>query len=593
MNQYRTHNCNELNINHQGQVVTLSGWIKSIRDHSGVLFIDLRDHYGITQIVIRNKDLLDQIDQIRIESVITVIGTVELRSKETINTNINTGAIEIKSNTIHILSKAKVLPFPINGTVKIPEELGLKYRYLSLRDDILHNNLILRHKVLQKVREILVENDFLEIHTPILTKSSPEGARDFIVPSRLHHGKFYALPQAPQQFKQLLMISRFDKYFQIAPCFRDEDSRADRSPGEFYQIDMEMAFATQEDVFSIVETLLTKIFKEYGTKPIKPEIKRIPYIESMLKYGSDKPDLRNPIIIEDITEFCNNITHEILNKLIQNGAKVRILPIKNVATETKSFFDKLQDFAKKNGAPQGIAYIIKKNNEFKGPLVKFLDNVDQIWSHLNLNNNDGIFFVIDQAPEKLSSLLRKYLGEELNLIDTSHHILCWITDFPFYELTDDNKIDFTHNPFSMIQGGMDALDKCQGKTEELLKLKSYQYDIVCDGIELSSGAVRNHIPELMYKVFKYTGKDDDYINENFGGMIKAMEYSAPPHAGIAPGFDRLIMLLTNEINIRQVIAFPLNQNAEDMMLNAPAHITKEQLQELSIAIIDKKPIKQT
>ncbi len=585
---FRSHNCNDINKKNINENVIISGWIKSIRDHNGVLFVDLRDHYGTVQVVIRDSSLLDQINSIRIESVIQVFGNVIARNDENINSNIDTGEVEVVGTKINTLSSAQVLPFTINGNSKIPEDLGLEYRYLALRDDTLHGHIILRHQVMQTIRTTLIQEGFLEIHTPILTASSPEGARDFIVPSRLHKGKFYALPQAPQQFKQLLMMSRFDKYFQFAPCFRDEDSRADRSPGEFYQLDMEMAFVNQEDIFKIVEKVLKDVFNQYGKKPLQNRIEQISYDDAMLKYGSDKPDLRNPLIIEDITSFCKGISHEILNNLIKSGAKVRVVKVKNITNSTKSFFDKLQIFAKNNGGKQGIAYIIKKEDKFKGPLVKFLENIEEIWTHLKLSDGDGIFFVIDKKPEKLVGLLRTYLGEALNVIDKSKHILCWIVDFPFYELDDNNEIDFTHNPFSMIQGGEEALNKCNGDKDQLLNLKSYQYDIVCDGVELSSGAIRNHIPELMYKAFEYTGKDRSYVDQHFNGMMKAMKYGCPPHGGIAPGFDRLLMLLTDEINLRQVIPFPLNQNAQDTMMKSPNTVSDKQLQELSIKITKAK-----
>jgi len=588
-NKYRTHSCNALTKEDAGKTVTLSGWIKSVRDHNGVVFLDLRDHYGVTQIIIRENNLLAQINKIRIESVIQIQGKVVLREEFTINPSITTGEIEVVATEITLLSECNLLPFTINGNVKIPEELGLKYRYLALREDSLHNNIVLRHNVMRTVRTSLIEEGFMEINTPILTANSPEGARSFIIPSRLHKGKFYVLPQAPQIFKQLLMVSRFDKYFQIAPCFRDEDPRADRSPGEFYQIDMEMAFATQEDVFKVVEKLLKNIFTKYSSKKFNESFPHIQYDEALKTYGSDKPDLRNPLLIFDITHFCKNIQHEGLHSLISNGAKVRVIPVKNLADKTKSFFDKIQKFAKENGADQGVAYIMQKENEYKGPLVKFLNNIDDIWQFLNLQNGDGIFFIIQNNPVKLAGALRTYLGEELELIDKSTHRFCWITDFPMFEWNDDTQqIDFLHNPFSMIQGGMQALQACNNDKEKLLELKAFQYDIVCDGIELSSGAVRNHIPELMYMVFETVGKDRTYVDANFKGIVDAMTYGAPPHAGTAPGLDRILMILTDSPNIRNVIAFPLNQHAEDKMMSAPNHVTDAQLRELGIKLDIKK-----
>ena len=588
MHSYRTHNCSALNKSHVDQTVKLSGWVHRKRDHPNVLFIDLRDHYGITQVVFLEK-FMDEASRIKFESVITVTGKVTARSTDTVNDTIPTGAIEVVVESYVIESAADMLPFNVNIDQLAPEETRLKYRFLDLRRERLHNNIILRSAVISELRTLMLGKGFTEFQTPILTASSPEGARDFLVPSRMHPGKFYALPQAPQQFKQLLMVSGFDKYFQIAPCFRDEDARADRSPGEFYQLDIEMSFVTQEDIFSTIEPVMHDLFTKFSNKPVSSTpFPRITYDNAMLKYGSDKPDLRNPIEIADATEIFADSDFTIFRENIKKGFKVRAIPGPKTASMPRSFFDKLGGYAISEGAG-GLGYIqFADDGSAKGPVAKFLnaDKLESLKKICNAHSGDSIFFTCDQALKaaKLAGKIRTKLGEELGLIAQDCYKFCWIVDFPFYELNEETgKIDFSHNPFSMPQGGIDALLNAKSQ-DELLGIKAYQYDIVCNGIELSSGAIRNHKPELMYKAFEIVGYSAEVVDERFGGMIRAFKFGAPPHGGIAPGIDRIVMLLADAQNIREVIAFPLNQQAEDLLMSAPSVVDQKQLRELGIML---------
>ena len=592
MHAFRTHHCSELNEHNVGENVKLSGWIHRKRDHGNLLFIDLRDHYGVTQLVITNEDsFLESATHVPYESVVTITGKVLKRTEETVNRDIPTGQIEVAVETWEIESASEPLPMQVNVDREHPEETRLKYRFLDLRRENTHNNIVLRSKIIASLRNRMVEQGFLEIQTPILTASSPEGARDFLVPSRLHPGKFYALPQAPQQFKQLLMTSGFDKYFQIAPCFRDEDARADRSPGEFYQLDMEMAFATQEDVFNVMEPVLRDTFREFSKKEISSEVfPRIPYEESMLKYGNDKPDLRNPIEISDVSEIFAGSGFGIFAKQVEKGAVVRAIPAPGTGDQPRSFFDKKNDWAREEGYP-GLGYIIFSNGEAKGPIAKNLDEarIAKLKEIAGLGDNDGVFFACGKKDDAaaLAGKARTKIAEELNLIDDNVFKFCWIIDFPYFEWDEDNqKIEFSHNPFSMPQGGLEALEAAQSN-EELLAIKAFQYDIVCNGIELSSGAIRNHKPDLMYKAFGMCGYSADVVDEKFGGMIRAFKFGAPPHGGIAPGVDRIVMLLANEPNIREVIAFPMNQKAEDLLMNAPGTADHKHLRELNIQLSPK------
>jgi aspartyl-tRNA synthetase len=590
MHRYRTHTCSELSLNDSGKIVKISGWVHRKRDHGQLLFIDLRDHYGITQIVIDQANLLDYCSKISNESVITIIGKVSARSQDSINEHLQTGQIEVLATDVSIESSAKPLPLSVNGDQETCEEVRLKYRFLDLRRQKIHQNIITRSKVIQEIRSLMIEKGFMEFQTPILTASSPEGARDFLVPSRLHPGKFYALPQAPQQFKQLLMVSGFDKYFQIAPCFRDEDARADRSPGEFYQLDVEMSFVTQEDVFSCMEDVLFKLFSKFSSRRVsQAPFVRIPYKEAMLKYGSDKPDLRNPIEMCDLTDLFLESQFTVFKNNIDKGAVVRGIPAFGAASSPRSFFDKLGEFATMQGA-SGLGYITfnQLDGFAKGPIAKFLneEQIEQIKRIAKLKNGDAIFFSCQQKGDidKISAKIRTQIAQDLNLVEKNVYKFCWITDFPFYEWSHDAKaIDFSHNPFSMPKGGLQAL--LEAKTEqELLEITAYQYDIVCNGIELSSGAIRNHQPEIMYKAFELVGYSKQEVEEKFGGMLRAFSYGAPPHGGIAPGIDRIVMLLCDEPNIREVIAFPLNQQAQDLLMNAPSEVTASQLKELNIIL---------
>jgi aspartyl-tRNA synthetase len=586
MHKFRTHNCGQLDKNSIGQKVKLSGWVHSKRDHGNLIFIDLRDHFGLTQCVIdgQNSGLdLNQIASIKLESVITIVGSVIARAEEAVNANILTGGVEVKIEEFHIESLAEQIPFQISEKGEnYPEELRLKYRFLDLRREKTHQNIILRSNVISFIRHRMTGIGFLEIQTPILTASSPEGARDYLVPSRLHPGKFYALPQAPQQFKQLLMVSGFDKYFQIAPCFRDEDLRADRAP-EFYQLDLEMSFVTQEDVFSTVEPVLRDIFEKFGSKKIiGDKFIRIPYEEAILKYGIDKPDLRNPLIIADATEIFRGSEFSIFAKAIESGASVRAIPAPKCASQPRSFFDKMIEFATQNGA-KGLAYInFDENGEAKGPIAKFLtaEKLQQLKTENNLQNGDAVFFSCGKAKDaaKIAGVVRIKLGEDLNLIDKNIYKFCWVIDFPMYELNDETgKIEFSHNPFSMPQGGIEALN-----STDPLQIKAFQYDIVCNGVELSSGAIRNHKPEIMYRAFELAGYGREVVEAEFGAMLNAFKFGAPPHGGIAPGIDRIIMLLADEPNIREIIPFPMNGKAQDLMMSAPANVSERQLKELSI-----------
>lgn len=596
MTKYRTHTCGELSAANVGQIVKLSGWVHRRRDHGGLAFIDLRDHYGITQCVIDSDETLtNQIAHLHYESVITVSGIIVARSQDARNTHMATGDIELRIQTFYLESDADVLPIQVNCDKEFPEETRLRYRFLDLRREKLHNNIILRSKVIAAIRAKMHEQNFIEFQTPILTASSPEGARDFLVPSRVHPGKFYALPQAPQQFKQLLMTSGFDRYFQIAPCFRDEDARADRSPGEFYQLDIEMAFVTQEDVFAAVEPVMRSIFTEFSSKKVTASpFLHISYSDAMLKYGCDKPDLRNPIIISDVTEIFRDSEFTIFRENIKKNAIVRAIPAPNTAELPRSFFDKLIAFAQENGAA-GLGYIsFNKDGSAKGPIAKFLtpEQLEKLKEIAGIANGDSVFFASDQSSKaiKLAGQVRIKLGEELALIDHDQFAFCWIVDFPFYEWNEDEgKIDFSHNPFSMPQGGIEVLNQAKTK-EDLLNIKAYQYDIVCNGIELSSGAIRNHKPELMYKAFELVGYNKDVVDDRFRSLITAFKYGAPPHGGIAPGIDRMVMLLADEKNVREVIAFPMNQQAQDLLMNAPANVDEKQLRELHIQL--RKPAKE-
>ena len=586
MNEYRTHNCGEIRKENVGQKIKIAGWVQVVRDLGGVVFIDLRDQYGITQAVTSGNDkMVDIASKIPSESTISIEGTVKLRDEETINKNIPTGEVEVVIENIEILGKRlKTLPFEVNSDVDVREDLRLQYRYLDLRNEKLKQNILLRAKILQYLRKQMIDRDFVEVQTPILTSSSPEGARDYLVPSRVHPGKFYALPQAPQQFKQLLMVSGIDKYFQIAPCFRDEDARADRAPGEFYQLDMEMAFATQEDVFKIMEEVMYNTFKKFSDKKVTEyPFPRIAYRDAMLKYGSDKPDLRNPLIIQDVTELFQNIEFNAFK-----GKTVRVICTPNVADRTRKFFDDMTTFAMEECGAKGLAWLrLNDDNTFQGPIAKFIDeeSTKKLIETTGMKPGDAIFFIADkeEIAAPLAGQIRQELGIRLDLLEKDVFKFCWIVDFPMYELSDEGRIEFSHNPFSMPQGGMEALN-----TKEPLDILAYQYDIVCNGIELSSGAVRNHDPELMIKAFEIAGYGKDVIEEKFAALFNAFHYGAPPHAGVAPGVDRMIMLLTDEPNIREVIAFPMNSKAQDLLMQAPGNVTEKQLREVHIKIDVKK-----
>ncbi|MUG81551.1 aspartate--tRNA ligase [Commensalibacter melissae] len=586
MHRYRTHNCAALRSQDVGSTVKLSGWIHSKRDHGGLLFIDLRDHFGITQIIIpANSPLLNTAERLRVESVICITGKVVAREGETVNPKLPTGQIEIQAENLEIISEATVLPFQVTGNENYPEDLRLKYRYIDLRRERVHRNLMLRSNIIASLRHRMIEQGFTEFQTPILTASSPEGARDFLVPARLHPGKFYALPQAPQQFKQLAMVAGFDRYFQIAPCFRDEAARADRSPGEFYQLDFEMSFVTQEDVFETLEPVMEGIFKEFApthTVSSAP-FERIPYKQAMKEYGSDKPDLRNPLKLVDVSEAFKNSSFGLFAKIVEAGGEVRAVPAPGAGSFPRSFFDKLNKWAREEKAG-GLGYIIFEDNGAKGPIAKNLDEerCEMIRQACHLKSGDAVFFVAGQGPDmvKFSGSVRTKIATELDLIEKNAFRFCWIVDFPMYEINEETGlIDFSHNPFSMPQGGLEALIN-----KNPLEINAYQYDIVCNGIELSSGAIRNHRPDIMIKAFEIAGYPEEEVEKRFGGMLNAFRYGAPPHGGAAPGIDRMVMLLMDEPNIREVILFPLNQQGEDLMMEAPAPISAERLKELSLAI---------
>ncbi|WP_435150277.1 aspartate--tRNA ligase [Candidatus Pelagibacter bacterium nBUS_44] len=594
MNKYRSHNCNELRKNDLDKEISVSGWINRKRDHGNLLFIDLRDNYGITQCIIdkENKNF-SQLEKTQLETVVKITGKVVNRSNETINKDIETGEIEVVISEFEILGTCKELPMPVFSDQEYAEEIRLKYRFLDLRRKKIHENIILRSKVISYIRDEMTKLGFLEFQTPILTSSSPEGARDFLVPSRLNPGKFYALPQAPQQFKQLIMVSGFDKYFQIAPCFRDEDARADRSPGEFYQLDLEMSFVEQEDVFNVVETLLVNTFKKFSKKKLmNDKFPKISYTESMLKYGSDKPDLRNPLIINDITEVFTreDVSFEIFKKLVKSGSNVRCISTKDTKDKPRSFFDNIDKWAKEQGG-SGLAYFtFEENDELsaKGPIGKFFSKeaLLEIMKKTNSKVGDSIFMACSKQSdlEKITALARDKIAKDLDLIDDNIFAFCWIVDYPMFEKDEiTNKIEFSHNPFSMPQGNLSDKD-----FKDPLDILAYQYDIVCNGIELSSGAIRNHKPDLMYKLFSIAGYSKAQVDEKFSGMINALSYGAPPHGGIAPGIDRIVMLLANEKNIREVTMFPMNQNAQDLMMKAPSDVSQDQLKELGLNIRTKK-----
>ncbi len=593
MSKFRTHNCGELSIKNKNEEVSISGWLNKKRDHGNLLFLDLRDNYGVTQCVIdKESNSFKSLEKIPLETVLKINGIVVQRSIETKNKDILTGDIEIKIKTHEILGVTKELPMPVFSDQEYSEEIRLKYRFLDLRRKKIHKNIILRSKVISYIRAEMEKMDFLEFQTPILTSSSPEGARDFLVPSRLNPGKFYALPQAPQQFKQLVMISGFDKYFQIAPCFRDEDARADRSPGEFYQLDIEMSFVDQTDVFQVVEKLMTKVFTRFSSKKIiNDKFPRIKYHDALLNYGSDKPDLRNPLKIYEFTNIFNrdDVNFEIFKKLIKKGSIVRGIITKKTADQPRSFFDNIDKWAKNEGA-SGLAYFTIEKDKYisgKGPIGKFFSEnaLKEIMKITTADIGDSIFFACGEKKEveKILSAARDKIGKDLNLIDENSFAFCWIVDYPMFEEDPETKkIKFSHNPFSMPQGDINNLDLTKP-----LNIKAYQYDIVCNGIELSSGAIRNHIPELMYKLFKVAGYEKKDVETKFSGMINALSYGAPPHGGIAPGIDRIIMLLANEKNIREVTMFPMNQNAQDLMMNAPSQVDDIQLKELGLQIKKK------
>ena len=589
MSYFRSHNCGELSEKDIDKEVFISGWINKKRDHGGVLFIDLRDHFGITQCVVNSdNEMFSVLETLKLESVVKITGRVVKRSTDTVNKNLPTGEIEISSDKIEILNESEQIPFQVAIEDDSPEELRLKYRYIDLRREKNKKNIILRSKIINSLRSKMVSRGFLEIQTPILTSSSPEGARDFLVPSRLHNGKFYALPQAPQIFKQLLMVSSFDKYFQIAPCFRDEDARADRSPGEFYQLDFEMSFAEQEDIFNEIEPVLFEVFKENSNFEVStPPFKRIKYLDSMEMYGTDKPDLRNPLIISDVTQCFKNSGFKIFESNIEKGFVVRAIKAPNSSSKPRAWFDKLNGWARDEGQ-KGLGYVILEDNNFKGPISNNMneENLESLKTQIDLKNNDAVFFVCDEKVSaiKFSALVRTKICDELQILEKNTFKFCWIVDYPMYELDPvTKKIDFSHNPFSMPQGGMQSLLE-----KDPLEILAWQFDIVCNGIELSSGAIRNHKRDIMVKAFEIAGYSEKELSSRFGSLFNAFKFGAPPHGGSAPGIDRIIMLISGEENLREIVAFPMNQQAEDLMMGSPNTVDESQLRELGLELKKKK-----
>jgi aspartyl-tRNA synthetase len=592
MHAYRTHTCGQLRLADSGTTVRLSGWVHRKRDHGQLLFIDLRDHYGVTQCVIdESSEVFATAKALRLESVVTATGTLATRAPGTVNAELATGEVELAIRSLVVQSEAEPLPFPVNAEADYPEEMRLKYRFLDLRRETVHANIVLRSNVIASIRRRMIAQGFTEFQTPILTASSPEGARDYLVPSRLHPGQFYALPQAPQQFKQLLMVAGFDRYFQIAPCFRDEAGRADRSPGEFYQLDLEMSFVTQDDVFDAVAPVMAGVFDEFGRgrKVTQPPFPRITYDDAMLKYGSDKPDLRNPLVMSDVGEVFQGSGFAVFSALVEKGGVVRAIPAPGAASRPRSFFDKLNDWARGEGAP-GLGYIVftpgdVQNAEAKGPIAKFLDapRLERLRTLAGVGPGDAVFFVADRdrhAAAKLAGAARQRIGGELGIVAKDEYRFCWIVDFPMYERNEETgQIEFSHNPFSMPQGGLEAL-----MTKDPLEIKAFQYDIVCNGVELSSGAIRNHLPEIMYKAFAIAGYSKDDVETRFGGMLNAFKFGAPPHGGSAPGIDRIVMLLADTPNIREIVTFPMNQQAQDLLMQAPAAVAPERLKELHLRL---------
>jgi aspartyl-tRNA synthetase len=592
MHAYRTHKCAELRDTHVGETVRLSGWVHRKRDHGGVLFVDLRDHYGMTQIVAdTDSPALPILEALRLESVITIDGEVKARSASTVNAHLPTGQIEVFARSVTVLSKSEELPLPVAGEQEYPEETRLKYRFLDLRRETLHANIVKRTQIIRETRRRMEDIGFTEYSTPILTASSPEGARDFLVPSRIHAGKFFALPQAPQQYKQLLMVAGFDRYFQIAPCFRDEDPRADRLPGEFYQLDLEMSFVTQEEIWDTMEPVMAGVFESFSDgKKVTPagQFPRIPHSKAMLDYGTDKPDLRNPLIINDVTEFFKTSGFGLFERIVEGGGVVRAIPAPKTADKSRKFFDDMNEWARSEGHA-GLGYVTRKGGEFGGPIAKNHgeEGMRALYDAIGLGPDDGCFFAAgkEEQAAKLAGAARTRTGEQLDLIEKDAFRFCWIIDFPFYEWSEeDKKVDFAHNPFSMPQGGLQALE-----TQDPLTIKAYQYDMVCNGYELASGSIRNQHPDLMVKAFELTGLTQADVEERFGGMYRAFQFGAPPHGGMAAGVDRMVMLLCGVQNLREITLFPMNQRAEDLLMGAPSPAMAKQLRELNIRVVEQPP----